>query len=132
MESDCIDYGKNLPIPNFTINDVHCKGQLSMYLFSIIAQKISGKKFLVVFLLSDFLSNHLKSSSSNVNIFWDSCVGQNKKQRPRENRKWSLSLCPALVMKVIYNESEIFFSYIMHSFQEYSKYLRENVTPSMP
>lgn len=90
-ESICIDYGKNLPLPNITTNDVYYKRQLSMYIFNIHVLS-TGRSFFYVYLenvgkkgsddvsslLHDFLYNHLDPNVKILEIFCDSCGGQNK------------------------------------------------------
>lgn len=90
-ESICMDYGRNLPVPNITTNDVYYKRQLSVYLFNIHVLSTSESVFYVypenigkkgsddvASLLSNFLHNHLDPQVRSLDIFCDSCGGQNK------------------------------------------------------
>lgn len=90
-EAICMDYGKNLPLPNINTNDVYYKRQLSMYLFNIHTLSTSESVFYVypenigkkgsddvTSLLMNFLYDHLDWQVRNLHIFCDSCGGQNK------------------------------------------------------
>ncbi|CAH1099014.1 unnamed protein product [Psylliodes chrysocephalus] len=66
VEAICMDYSKNLPIPNISTNDIYYSRQLSLYLFNV-----------------HVLSNQQSIFYSYINvkrlkIFCDSCGGQNK------------------------------------------------------
>lgn len=90
-EAICFDFAKNLPIPNITTNDVYYKRQLSIYSFNIhvlstsqsifyMYPEIVGKKGSddVCSLLHHFLYNYLHPEVRQLEIFCDSCGGQNK------------------------------------------------------
>ncbi|XP_050306919.1 uncharacterized protein LOC126743746 [Anthonomus grandis grandis] len=90
-EAICIDFGRNLPMPNLSTNDVYYSRQLS--LFSFIVHKLSnsevffyaypetvGKKGAneVCLFLFDYITLKLPAEVRNLQIFCDSCSGQNK------------------------------------------------------
>lgn len=90
-ESICMDYGKNLPIPNISTNDAYYKRQLSMYLFNVHVLSTSESVFYVYpenggkkgsddvsSMLYNFLYNHLDPRVRILDIFCDSCGGQTK------------------------------------------------------
>lgn len=86
-----MDYQKNLPLPNISTNDVYYKRQLSFYAFNIhvlstreaifynydqtIAKKGSDE---VVSFLNHFIENYLPKEVKVLEVFCDSCAGQNK------------------------------------------------------
>lgn len=90
-EALCLDYQRNLPIPNITTNDVYYKRQLSYYTFNI-HQLSNGKSVWygysedtakkgcneVVSFLHDYITNHLDNNVKHLLLFCDSCAGQNK------------------------------------------------------
>lgn len=91
IESICIDYGKNLPVPNIQTNDTYYKRQLSEYLFNIhvlassesifyMYPETEGKKGSddVCSLLHHYVYNFMREGTKHLNIFCDSCSGQNK------------------------------------------------------
>lgn len=85
------DYQKNLSCPNITTNDVYYKRQLSFYSFNVhnlatddgyfycydetIAKKGADD---VASMLYDFFCNILPKEVTDVELFCDSCAGQNK------------------------------------------------------
>ncbi|XP_050304312.1 uncharacterized protein LOC126741889 [Anthonomus grandis grandis] len=90
-EAKCMDFGRNLPMPNLSTNDVYYGRQLS--LFSFIVHKLSnsevffyayrervGKKGAneVCSFLFDYITLKLPAEVRNSQIFCDSCSGQNK------------------------------------------------------
>lgn len=90
-EAICLDFGKNLCVPNITTNDVYFKSQLNVYAFNIhtlstaqsvfyIYPETVGKKGSddVCSLLHHFLYNFLDPNVKHLTIFCDSCAGQNK------------------------------------------------------
>lgn len=90
-ESICIDFGKNFPLPKIPTNDVYYKRQLSVYLFNIHVLSNSTSVFYVYpetigkkgsddvsSLVNHFLYNHLDPKVRHLEIFCDSCGGQNK------------------------------------------------------
>ncbi|XP_068082416.1 uncharacterized protein [Anabrus simplex] len=92
-EAICIDYGRNLPIRNIPANDAYYKRQLplSLYVFNIhrlscaesqfyLYTEVEGKKASddVCSLLHDYFYNHLPMKIRDIQIFCDSCSGQNK------------------------------------------------------
>ncbi|KAK5650194.1 hypothetical protein RI129_001223 [Pyrocoelia pectoralis] len=91
MEAIAMDFQKNLPIPNISTNDVYYKRQLSFYSFNIHVlssgdslfytyTETAGKKGSdeVASMLFDFIFNHLDNAVEELEIFCDSCCGQNK------------------------------------------------------
>lgn len=90
-EAITVDYGKNLPIPNISTNDVYYKRQLSFYLFNVhilssgdstfycydqtVAKKGSDE---VVSMLHHFFTEVLSPQVRDLHMFADSCGGQNK------------------------------------------------------
>ncbi|XP_031330335.1 uncharacterized protein LOC116161205 [Photinus pyralis] len=86
-----MDYQRNLPTPNISTNDVYYKRQLSFYSFNIhrlsdadsvfytypqeIAKKGSNE---VCSFVQDYVTHHLPQNIKHLNIFCDSCGGQNK------------------------------------------------------
>lgn len=86
-----MDYQKNLPLPNISTNDVYYKRQLSFYSFNIhvlstreaifytydqtIARKGSDE---VVSFLNHFITKILPAEVKVLELFCDSCAGQNK------------------------------------------------------
>lgn len=91
FEAITMDFGRNLPLPNITTNDVYYKRQLSFYLFNIHVlsngssffytyDETVGKKGSneVVSMLHHFFINYLKPNVREIHIFCDSCGGQNK------------------------------------------------------
>lgn len=90
-EAICIDFGRNLPIPNVSTNDVYYKRQLSLYVFNItilstgesifyLYTEAAGKKGSddVCSLVHDFIYNHLSMNVEKLHVFCDACGGQNK------------------------------------------------------
>lgn len=90
-EAICLDYAKNVPVPNITTNDVYYKRQLSIYSFNIHVLSTSHSVFYmypettgnkgsdsVSSLLHHFLFNFLGEDVRHLEIFCDSCGGQNK------------------------------------------------------
>lgn len=90
-EAICMDFAKNFQVPNITTNDVYYKRQLSLYLFNIhilandevvfyvypetVANKGSCE---VISMLHHFIENFLVRGIKHLEIFCDSCGGQNK------------------------------------------------------
>lgn len=90
-EAMCLDFSKNYPCPNINTNDVYYRRQLSLYAFNIhvlsdstsifyvypqtIANKGSDE---VASFLHHFVYNHLDKDVTHLEIFSDSCGGQNK------------------------------------------------------
>lgn len=90
-ESICIDFGKNFPIPKIPTNDVYYKRQLSIYMFNIHVLSDSRSVFYVYpetiakkgsddvsSLMNHFVYNWLDSNIRDLDLFCDSCGGQNK------------------------------------------------------
>ena len=90
-EAICMDYQKNLPSPNITTNDIYYKRQLSCISFNIHVLSTKDSYFYcydetiakkgaddVSSLLYDFSMNRLNKLVCNLEIFCDSCAGQNK------------------------------------------------------
>jgi len=86
-----IDYGKNLPIPNISTNDVYYRRQLSFYLFNVHILSNGFSTFYcydqtvgskgsdnVVSMLHHFFTKVLSPQVRDIHIFADSCGGQNK------------------------------------------------------
>ncbi|KAJ8720702.1 hypothetical protein PYW08_006167 [Mythimna loreyi] len=82
MEAVCIDYGKNLSCPNIQTNDVYYKIQLSAYAFNVfyLYPETEGKKGSddVCSLIHHYVYNFAKNNTKHLQIFCDSCSGQNK------------------------------------------------------
>ncbi|XP_050301580.1 uncharacterized protein LOC126739803 [Anthonomus grandis grandis] len=90
-EAIAMDFQKNLSLPNVTTNDVYYKRQLTFIsfnihelacnnaIFYIYNETIGGKGANeVVSMLNDYIFTKLKPSVLHLNIFCDSCAGQNK------------------------------------------------------
>lgn len=90
-EAVCIDFTKNLPTPNISTNDVYYKRQLSVYFFNIHVLSNSQSIFYmypetigrkgsdeVCSLIHNFVYNFLDERVRHLEIFCDSCGGQNK------------------------------------------------------
>lgn len=90
-EAVCIDFAKNLPVPNISTSDVYYKRQLSTYAFNVHILSTSQSIFYmypetvakkgsddVCSLLHNFLYNYLNPEVRQLEIFCDSCGGQNK------------------------------------------------------
>ncbi|XP_023028220.2 uncharacterized protein [Leptinotarsa decemlineata] len=90
-EAICMDYAKNYPCPNIATNDVYYKRQLSVYAFNIHVMSDSRSLFYiypqtiaskgsdeVASFFHDFIYNHLDKKVRHLQIFSDSCAGQNK------------------------------------------------------
>lgn len=91
FEGICIDFGRNLSVPNITTNDAYYKRQLSIYSFNVHILG-SGKSVFYTYpecdgkkgsdnicqMLFHFVDNHLPENVENLHIFGDSCGGQNK------------------------------------------------------
>lgn len=90
-EAVCLDYGKNLSVPNIQTNDAYYKRQLSEYVFNIhvlgssrsifyLYPETEGKKGSdnVCSLLHHFVYNFMSDGTKHLEIFCDSCSGQNK------------------------------------------------------
>lgn len=91
IEAICIDYSKNLSVPNISTNDVYYSRQLSVYTFIIHVlskndaffytyPETVGKKGStdVCSLLHHMIYNNLMDNTRELQIFCDSCAGQNK------------------------------------------------------
>lgn len=91
IQSVCMDFQKNLPLPNISTNDVNYKRQLSFYSFNIhqlsnnhsvfyAYTEVIGKKGAneVVTFLNHYITKELDEKVKELNIFCDSCSGQNK------------------------------------------------------
>lgn len=90
-EAVTMDYGRNLPLPNISTNDVYYKRQLSFYSFNIHVLSSAESYFYtydqtvankgsedVVSMLNHFITNHLDKRVKHFELFCDSCSGQNK------------------------------------------------------
>lgn len=90
-EAICMDYAKNYPCPNITTNDVYYRRQLSVYAFNIHVLSNSSSIFYiypetvahkgsdeVASFLHHFVYSHLDKDVTHLEIFSDSCSGQNK------------------------------------------------------
>lgn len=90
-EAICMDFAKNLPTPNISTNDVYYKRQLSVYSFNIHVLSNSKSIFYmypetvgrkgsdeVCSMLHHFVYNFLDERVRHLEIFCDSCGGQNK------------------------------------------------------
>lgn len=90
-EAVCMDFAKNLPVPNLTTNDVYYKRQFNVYSFNIHVLSTADSVFYmygenigakgsdnVCSLLHNFVYNVLSTDVRHLEIFCDSCGGQNK------------------------------------------------------
>ena len=91
IEAITMDFQKNLNLPNISTNDVYYRRQLSFYSFNIHILS-TGQSFFycytesvgkkgsdeVASLLHDFIFTKLDPSVKRLDIFCDSCGGQNK------------------------------------------------------
>lgn len=91
IEAICMDFAKNISIPNLNTNDVYYKRQLSMYSFNIHVLS-SNQSFFYVYhegiakkspneiasFLFHFINNYLDDDVEQLQIFCDSAGGQNK------------------------------------------------------
>lgn len=91
VEAICMDFQKNLNVPNITTNDAYYKRKLGYYLFNIHMLSNSSSKFYVydetiakkgsdnvASMLYDFIMFQLPDTVRKITIFCDSCGGQNK------------------------------------------------------
>ncbi|KAG8269666.1 hypothetical protein J6590_102701 [Homalodisca vitripennis] len=81
-ESIGMDFQKNLPTLNITTNDVYYKRQLTVIMFNIhvlsSADSVAGKgSDEVASFLFDFVMCKLEPAVTELDIFCDSCAGQN-------------------------------------------------------
>ena len=85
------DFSKNLPAPNISTNDVYYRRQLSLYSFNVHSlpddvvffycyDETMGKKGAddVASMLLHYFDNVLSPEVTHVELFCDSCAGQNK------------------------------------------------------
>ncbi|CAH1113763.1 unnamed protein product [Psylliodes chrysocephalus] len=90
-EAICMDFAKNLQVPNIPTNDIYYKRQLSVYAFNVHVLSTSGSYFYVYSecegkkgsddvcsLLHNFIYSHLDPEVKHLKIFCDSCSGQQK------------------------------------------------------
>lgn len=90
-EAICIDFGRNLPLPNITTNTVYYKRQLSLYAFNIHRLSNADSTFFlypecvakkgsddVCSMIHTYCYNYLDIGVKYLDIFCDSCSGQNK------------------------------------------------------
>ncbi|XP_072402450.1 uncharacterized protein [Diabrotica undecimpunctata] len=90
-ESIAMDFQKNLPLPNITTNDVYYKRQLAFYSFNIHVLSTADSYFYcyseniaakgsdeVISMLHHFIFTQLDKKVKQLEIFCDSCGGQNK------------------------------------------------------
>lgn len=90
-EAVCLDFAKNLPTPNITTNDVYYKRQLSVFAFNVHVLSTSESIFYlypetvakkgsddVCSMVHHFVYNVLPMNVKELEIFCDSCSGQNK------------------------------------------------------
>lgn len=91
VEAICMDFQKNLPLPNITTNDVYYKRQLSFYSFNIHRLSDAHSVFYtyteqvackganeVCSFLHHYVNEYLPPQVKHLKIFCDSCGGQNK------------------------------------------------------
>lgn len=91
VEAIAIDFGRNLPTPNTSSSEVYFRRQLTFYIFNVhilstgesimyTYDQTVGKKGCndVASMLLHFFKNYLDKSVTHLNIFADSCGGQNK------------------------------------------------------
>lgn len=88
VEAVCIDYHKNLPVPNTSTNDVYYRRQLSVYTFNIPGLS-SGKSVFYTYpktvgnkgsddvysMIHNFVYNHIDEKVRCLYLFCDSCGG---------------------------------------------------------
>ena len=90
-EAIAMDFGRNLPLPNLSTNDVYYRRQLSFHAFNIHILSSGQSVFYtydqtvarkgaddVASMLYHFCSELLDPSVRSLHIFCDSCSGQNK------------------------------------------------------
>lgn len=90
-EAICMDFQRNLNIPNITTNDAYYRRKLSFYMFNIHSLPTKNSLFYcyteviggkgcneVVSFLDHYVTQCLDNSIRNLSIFCDSCGGQNK------------------------------------------------------
>ncbi|PSN42801.1 hypothetical protein C0J52_20545 [Blattella germanica] len=90
-ESITMDFQKNLHLPNISTNDVYYRRQLSLYSFNIHVLSTSESFFYcypetvggkgsdeVVSMLLNFIFTKLDTKVKHLEVFCDSCGGQNK------------------------------------------------------
>lgn len=89
--SICMDFQKNLSTPNITTNDVYYKRQLTCISFNI-HELAGGRSHFYVYdettakkgsddvcsMLNHFITNYVEEMVETLEIFCDSCAGQNK------------------------------------------------------
>ncbi|XP_054284123.1 uncharacterized protein LOC129001018 [Macrosteles quadrilineatus] len=91
LEAICIDYGKNLQVPNIPTNDIYYKRQLSVYAFNVHVLSDARSVFYmypqteggkgsdeVCTFVHHFVYNYLDENVKHLRIFADSCAGQQK------------------------------------------------------
>lgn len=91
QEAICLDFQKNLPVPNISTSDVYYKRQLSVYTFNVHILSNGTSAFYtypetvghngaddVCSMLHHFCYNILDKNVRYLSIFCDSCGGQNK------------------------------------------------------
>lgn len=87
----CMDFGRNLCVPNITSNDAYYKRQVSVFCFNVhnlgkndscfyVYPECEGRKGSanVCDMLLHYVDNHLSEQVEHLHIFADSCGGQNK------------------------------------------------------
>lgn len=91
VEAIAIDFGRNLPTPNISTGEVYFRRQLTFYIFNVhilstgesimyTYDETVGKKGAddVASFLHDFFHTYLPGTVKTLNLFADSCGGQNK------------------------------------------------------
>lgn len=90
-EAIAVDFGRNLCIPDISTSEVYFRRQLSFYVFNVHVlgsgvavfytyDQTQGKKGAndVISMIDHFISTYLDPAVEELNIFCDSCAGQNK------------------------------------------------------
>lgn len=90
-EAICFDFQKNVHVPNISTNDVYYKRQLSVFTFNVHTLSTGASVFYtypetvgkkgsddVCSMLHNYFYDHLDLNVRRVNLFCDSCGGQNK------------------------------------------------------
>lgn len=123
-----MDFAKNLPSPNIQTNDVYYKRQLSLYSFNIHVLATKDSYFYcydetvarkgadeVVSILDNFISTYVPMEVKDLQIFCDSCAGQNK------NYTVLRFLHYIVVSKQRFNSVQLTFPIRGHSYMECDK-----------
>ena len=141
-ESVCFDYMKNLPCPNIATNDSYYRRKLGFFMFNVHVlstnevifytyNETTAKKGAddVASLLYHFCSTILDQNVRHLELFWDSCAGQNKNYT-------MLRLLHAMVHKFDrFDSIKVTFPQRGHSYMECDKdmgLIKQNVHIEVP